>query len=179
MTSMRTSTRPLARLTVLALITLGVAGCGSGAAGSDDTGGGSGAQQAKAERFATCMREHGVRDFPDPDASGELTIDGVVNGSGLDPDGPAWKRAAAACKDLQPAGFTGRKRSAEQQDDVLQFARCMREHGVKDFPDPAVGDPPVDTNRIPSSNAPGGMAILNAAMRTCGSVLKLAAGGQR
>jgi len=172
---LRTSTRPLA---VLALITLTVAGCGSGAA--DPGGAGTdGAQQAKAVRFATCMRVHGVRDFPDPDASGELTIDGVVNGSGLDPDGPAWKRAAGACKDLQPAGFTGRKRSAEQQDDVLKFARCMREHGVKDFPDPAVGDPPVDTNRIPSSNAPGGMAILDAAMRTCGSVLKLAAGGQR
>ena len=65
----------------------------------------------KAVRFAECMRENGVREFPDPDASGELTIDGVVNGSTLDPDSPAWKGAIGACKDLQPSGFTGHKRT--------------------------------------------------------------------
>ena len=36
-------------------------------------------------KFAECMRDNGVSEFPDPDASGELTIDGVVNGSSLDP----------------------------------------------------------------------------------------------
>ena len=58
-------------------------------------------------KFAECMRENGISEFPDPDASGELTIDGVVNGSSLDPSGPAWKGAIAACEDLQPPGFTG------------------------------------------------------------------------
>ena len=29
-------------------------------------------------KFSECMRENGVKEFPDPDASGELTIDGVV-----------------------------------------------------------------------------------------------------
>ena len=62
-------------------------------------------------KFAECMRDNGVSEFPDPDASGELTIDGVVNGSSLDPSGAAWKQAIAACKDLQPPGFTGGKRS--------------------------------------------------------------------
>ena len=66
----------------------------------------------KAVKFAECMRDNGVSEFPDPDASGELTIDGVVNGSSLDPDGPAWKQAIGACKDLQPAGFTGTESAA-------------------------------------------------------------------
>ena len=57
-------------------------------------------------KFAECMRENGVSDFPDPDASGELTIDGVVNGSSLDPNTAVWKQAISACKDLQPPGFT-------------------------------------------------------------------------
>ena len=89
--------------------------------------------------------------FPDPDASGELTIDGVLNGSSLDPDAPAWKQAIAACKDLQPSGFTGAQATPEQQSASLKFAQCIREHGVTDFPDPINGEPLVDTNRIPSA----------------------------
>jgi hypothetical protein len=100
----------------------------------------------KAMKFAACMREHGVKDFPDPDASGELTIDGVLNGSSLDPDGPAWKQAMAACKGLEASGFTGHKRSAAQQKSALRFAQCMRDHGVKDFPDPTADGPLINVN---------------------------------
>ena len=122
-------------------------------------------------RFAECMRENGVPEFPDPDASGELTIDGVVNGSSLDTSTAAWKGAIGACKDLEPSGFTGHKRSSEQQTAALEFAQCIRENGVTDFPDPTAGQPLVDTNRIPSSARPGGMDILNAAMQKCGDDL--------
>ena len=103
-------------------------------------------------KFAECMRDNGVSEFPDPDASGELTIDGVVNGSSLDPSAAAWKKAIGACKDLQPAGFTGDEdASDEEQEARLEFAQCIRDNGVKDFPDPAKGEPLVDTNRIPSA----------------------------
>ncbi len=114
---------------------------------------------AKAVKFAACMREHGLSGFPDPDASGELTIDGIVNGSSLDPDSPAWKEAIGACKDLQPSGFTGHKRGSGQQDAALAFAECIRANGVPDFPDPAPDQPLVDTNRIPSSATDAGMTI--------------------
>ena len=40
----------------------------------------------------------------------------------------------------------------EQQAARLKFAQCIRENGVKDFPDPVNGEPLVDTNRIPSSD---------------------------
>jgi hypothetical protein len=163
-----------AALVMLALIG---AGCGSGSAANGDTGttvdAGNPSKKKTAVRdeavkFAECMRDNGVSEFPDPKGSGGLTIDGVVNGSSLDPDGPSWKRAIAACKDLQPPGFTGGgKRSSRQQSAGLEFAQCIRENRVKDFPDPVDGGPLVDTNRIPSANRPGGMTILNAAMQKC------------
>ncbi len=157
-------------LAALAAIALTCAGCSNT---PDEAPTRSSAGNDKAVKFAECMRDNGVSEFPDPDASGRLTIDGVVNGSSLDPDGPAWRKAIGACKDLQPAGFTGDgKRSAKKQDAALEFAQCIREHGVKDFPDPANGEPLVDTRRIPSSGRPGGMTILNAAMKTCGDLVR-------
>ena len=68
--------------------------------------------------------------------------------------------------------------SAEEQETRLEFAQCIRDNGVKDFPDPVNGEPLIDTTKIPSSNKPGGMTILNAATHKCGSVLGEAAGGQ-
>ena len=47
---------------------------------------------------------------------------------------------------------------------------------MKDFPDPVNGEPVVNTYKIPSSNRPGGMTILNAAMKKCGALLREAAG---
>ena len=90
-----------------------------------------------------------------------------------------WTRATTACKDMQPPGTLSAKRTRKQQSASLRFAQCVRENGVKDFPDPVNGEPLVNTYKIPSSNRPGGMTILNAAMRGCGNLLKEAAGGQR
>jgi hypothetical protein len=165
---------PLAAVALVALI-----GAGCGGNGSSGGGNATAANQEKSVKFAQCMRENGVSEFPDPDASGNLTIDGVLNGSGIDSDGPTWQKAIDACKDLQPAGFTGPgERSTDQQDAALKFAQCIRENGVEDFPDPAAGQPLVDTNRIPSANTAGGMSILNAAMQKCGDRAAEAMRGQ-
>jgi hypothetical protein len=77
-------------------------------------------------------------------------------------------KAVAACKALQPPGTLSAKLTPAQESAALKFAQCIRENGVPDFPDPVNGQPLVDTTRIPSSNKPGGMTILNAAMHTCG-----------
>ncbi|WP_205696090.1 hypothetical protein [Conexibacter sp. SYSU D00693] len=182
--------RALHGLAATVLAALAVAGC-SGGGGQDDpvtvsgspgggTGGGATApSQDRAVRFATCMREHGVPDFPDPDPSGELTLDGVVNGSSIDTDSPAWTGALRRCRDLQPAGFAGRRRSSEQQEGALRFAQCMREHGVSDFPDPTPGAPLIDTSRIPSARGrgareiPGFTAATDACMTTFGDQVGL------
>jgi hypothetical protein len=142
--------------------TAATAGTVSGGVNSTST------TRAKAVKFAECMRANGVGAFPDPDASGALTIDAVANGSSLDTSSAAFKQAVSACKDLEPSGFTGHQRSSQEQEAALEFAQCIRKNGVKDFPDPGKGDALVDTNRIPSAATPGGMSILQAAMQTCG-----------
>jgi hypothetical protein len=157
--------RPPAALALLAVI---VAGCSSTSGG---TGGNStAATHGKAVKFAECMRANGAGAFPDPDASGELTIDGIANGSSVDPSSAAFKRAISACKGLEPPGFMGHKRSPEQQKVALEFAQCIRDNGVPDFPDPTPDAPLVDTNRIPSAATTAGMTILNAAMHKCGAL---------
>jgi hypothetical protein len=153
--------RPLAALAMLAVI---VAGCSNGSA---DTGSSTAATHEKAVKFAECMRANGVSAFPDPDASGELTIETVANGSSLDTGSAAFEQALSACRDLEPAGFTGGKVTAQQRKPRLKFAQCIRDNGVTDFPDPTPDGPLIDTNRIPSANRPGGMNILHTAMRKC------------
>ena len=172
--SMSRKPGPLAALAVVALI-------GASCSDAPDENGGAGnanaANQGKAVKFAECMRDNGVSEFPDPEPSGGLTIDGVVNGSSLDPSSAAWENAMAACEDLQPPGFTGDEDvTAEEQEARLEFAQCIRDNGVEDFPDPAVDAPLVDTNRIPSAATESGMTVLNAAMQTCGDLAAEAMG---
>jgi hypothetical protein len=159
--------RPLAALAMLAVI---VAGCSNGSAdtGNSTATSGGNSTATKQVKFAECMRANGVSAFPDPNASGELTIDAVANGSALDTSSAAFEQAMTACKDLEPPGFTGGKVTPEQRKPRLEFAQCIRDHGVKDFPDPADDEPLVDTRRIPSAATEGGMSILNAAMQKCG-----------
>ena len=157
------------RMAVLGMVALVSAGCSSPPPGSG--GGGdspAAAAHGEAVKFAECMRHNGVGAFPDPDASGQLTIDGIANRASLDTDSTAFTQALTACKELEPPGFTGAKRSPEKQVAALRFAQCIRDNGVGDFPDPGPDDPLIDTNRIPSAAGKGGMSILHAAMQKCG-----------
>ncbi len=176
--------RPLRPLAALAAIALFCAGCGSeaqsdsGAAGgsgaSSSTGSGAGAGTTKRDqgvKFAECLRTNGVRDFPDPNAKGEFAY-----GISVSPE--VFRQAVDACKDLQPPGSLSSTRSPKEQSATLEFARCMRGNGVKDFPDPANGEPLVDTTKIPSTEREGGMTILNAAMHTCRRVMAQAVADQ-
>jgi hypothetical protein len=171
--------RALRALTALAMVAVIGAGCSNDSAENGDTGSGTAATSAdkkltardKAVKFAECIRAHGVRDFPDPNEKNQFEY-------GVSVTVTVWRKATTACKDLQPPGTLSGKRTPKEQSASLRFAQCIRDNGVKDFPDPVNGEPLVNTYKIPSSNQPGGMAVLNAAMQKCGSVLKEAAGGQ-
>jgi hypothetical protein len=170
-----TMTRALWPLAALATLAVIVAGCGNGSAGKRNTTATSGDDRTasiheKALKFSQCMRSHGVSAFPDPDPSGSFTIDGVVNGSSLDPNSPTFTQAIAACRNLEPPGFTGAKVTPQQTTARLKFAQCVRANGVPDFPDPTPNQPLVDTDRIPSAATASGMSALNAAMHKCGAI---------
>src|SRR5664279_4512972 len=98
--TMTRTLRPLAALGLIAMVTL-ISACGSSAPAETGTGADNTSNHAKAVKFSECMRAHGVSAFPDPNASGELTIDAVANGSSLNPSTPAFKQAHGACKDLE------------------------------------------------------------------------------
>jgi hypothetical protein len=161
---MSNTLRPLAALAMVAMVAVISAGCGA----TVSSGGNSTASAHETSvKFAECMRANGVSAFPDPDATGVLTIDAVANSSSLDTSSAAFEQALSACEDLEPPGFTGHERNAQEQEGALKFAQCIRDNGVKDFPDPVKGEPLVDTNRIPSAATTGGMSTLNAAMQKC------------
>ena len=53
---------------------------------------------AAALKYATCMRSHGVPNFPDPNGQGVIQIN---NATGvLEQSSPAFQKAEAACKSL-------------------------------------------------------------------------------
>lgn len=88
--------------------------------------------------FTECMREEGV-DMPDPEVDADGNIAGIRMG---DPDNPTMdvetmRAASEVCQPLLE-GFTigaGDVDQSAAQDSILEFAACMRNHGI-DFPDP-------------------------------------------
>ena len=111
-------------------------------ASSSGSSGASGSGDPRA--YSSCMRSHGVANFPDPDGKGRLLITSgaAANGkkTGLDVNSSLFKRAQQACQRLLPNGGrpTTAQRAKEQQT-MLKFAQCMRSHGVPKFPDPKAG----------------------------------------
>jgi len=176
--------RPLAAFGMAVIVAVIAAGCG-GASSSNGARTATAAHlgttnrtriltaREKAVKFSECLRAYGVSDFPDPNASGEFPSYGVSVTAAV------WTKAVAACKSLQPPGSLSAHLTQTQFAAALEFAQCVREHGVPDFPDPVNGQPLIDTNRIPSANKPGGMTILNAATHTCGRLLAQQTGGRQ
>jgi hypothetical protein len=82
------------------------------------------------------MRSHGVPDFPDPSANGGINLSDQP-GSDLNPNSTAFQAAARSCASIP--GFGSPSAARERQDiaELLPFARCVRAHGVPDFPDPS------------------------------------------
>jgi hypothetical protein len=119
-----------------------VAGCGSSDKPSAEA-----ARGGPLLKYAQCMRSHGVPNFPDPSPSGGLVVPNDIN-----VQSPAFKAAQQACGKLaQPAsGAGGPSESRELQ--LLELAKCMRSHGVPNFPDPTTSPPPPSSGNVIGGN---------------------------
>jgi hypothetical protein len=124
---------------------LGVAACGSASPSSTVTNASGGkASEASASRaleFASCMRSHGVSNFPDPtNGRIRLQVQQTPNSTtvnGVEVNGPAFQSAMTDCKPYLPnAGTPTAAQTAKAKAQSLAMARCMRSHGVPNFPDP-------------------------------------------
>ena len=125
-----------------------LAGCGgrsspgvahaSGPAASTDGAPASVSGPRSAVAYAACMRSHGVAAFPDPGSDGRFSL-----GGSIDPSSPRFQTAQRVCQSLLPTGGASLATQAgsgsvspQTQRQLLRFARCMRAHGVPNFPDP-------------------------------------------
>jgi hypothetical protein len=101
----------------------------TGIGGSPNAGGSASSPSALA--FARCVRAHGVPNFPDPDSSGHFNKQQLRQ---LGVSDSRLRAAQAPCQNLLPAGPP--PLTAQEQQDYLRAAACMRSHGITVFPDP-------------------------------------------
>jgi hypothetical protein len=127
-----------AAATLLAAAAL-AAGCSS-SSGSSVASAGSGTPTASARQtpstlaYAKCMISHGIKNFPEPDAKGQIQL---TNGQMPDINSPQFHAAMKACLSLNPASVgVSPAEQAKHQAALVTYAKCMRSHGVPDFPDP-------------------------------------------
>ncbi len=91
-----------------------------------------------AEKFAACMRSHGVANFPDPVIGpGQVSIRLTPTVA----SSPHFSSAQAACQHLLPGKPTATQFSTQQEADYLKAAACMRSHNIVGFPDPVFPSP--------------------------------------
>jgi hypothetical protein len=118
--------------------------------------------------LAQCIRSHGMPGFPDPSPSGGFSLTpGIL-------DRPQLNAAYGACRHLLPGGgpSLGQVEAQAQQGQQkallleLKLARCMRSHGVPNFPDPTSTGLNLNGSGI-NPQSPQ----FQAAMSTCGHVV--------
>jgi hypothetical protein len=127
------SSRPARNASLAAVATFAAlaAGCG----GSHATPQSASTQSLAAgwHRVVLCARAHGMPGLQDP------RID-PTSGKPIFPSGlkitPDARRACQSMADRLEAIADNRAPTAAQLAGLLRFARCMRSHGVYDFPDP-------------------------------------------
>jgi hypothetical protein len=163
-TSMKTRRPVPVAAALIAGIVLLLAACDSsppsGSTASPHTGGSTGPTSVA---YSACMRAHGVPSYPDPNSSGRLP---KTSAQALGVNTAAFQTAQQSRQHLLPS--TGGSFQQQFQQCVLagvcpqalvqealttqrKFARCMRSHGMPEFPDPRIG--PGGAPYFPASQA--------------------------
>ena len=149
---MRYRRRPtLAFFVVVVALSLLAAGCGGSprvanvATTTVPGGAGSAATTSRSRALllaGRCLREHGLANLPDPAiaTSGPAKGQAILDKQALHAFSQSVViQAMAACTTvLQKAGFSSGSdvKTPQQIQDGLAFARCVRRHGISNFPDP-------------------------------------------
>ena len=153
----RRAWQPTARTAaaIIATAALALLAACSGSPSSAGSGGspnaGRSASSPSAVGFSRCMRSQGVPDFPDPGSSGEIPKESAQH---LGVSSSQFTGAQRACQHLLPTTGGALTASSLQQcylagvcpqalvqqavNAGLKFARCMRSHGVPNWPDPTI-----------------------------------------
>jgi len=164
----------------LLIAALGLAACGSSrpnTGGATTSQGASAADQAKALAFSRCMRSHGVSNFPDPGGSGgglRLQIQKTPNSTsvnGVEVNGPVFQRAMTACRSYLPnGGHPTAAQTAKAKAQALAMSKCMRSHGVPNFPDPQFRSGGGIGIQLNGNGVNPNSPAFQAAQKACGSI---------
>ena len=135
---------------LVALAMLAAACGGSSSPGATGRGSLGNSASASVVAYSSCMRSHGVPNYPDPGSDGNLPK-GSAQAFGV--SNSQYQAAQRACRHLLPNSdtrFTASLTQCLETGDCppalvqraltegLRFARCMRDHGVPSWPDPTV-----------------------------------------
>jgi hypothetical protein len=138
------------------LFAIPLAGCGDDATAGDGAKPGPASDFDKQLAFAKCMRDNGV-DMPDPKEGPDGAVELGVRGAG--PDDPAFATAYEKCRGKLPNGGV-HTMSPGQRQKQLEFAKCMRDNGIADYPDPPADGRPAGRQPLPDPADPGYAAAL-------------------
>ena len=120
----------------------------AGSGGSPAAGGSAPAPSAVA--YSHCMRSHGVPNYPDPPSGGQVP---KADPQQLGVSSAQLQTAQRSCRHLYPGNGGALGASLRQCEEtsncpqamvrramnsMLAFSRCMRAHGVLNWPDPTV-----------------------------------------
>jgi hypothetical protein len=169
----RTRSRLVAVAVAVSLVSLLATACGSTsgshvaqvgstttARSTTSSSGAASSRLGGAIAFSRCMRAHGVLSFPDPAANGTIPKVALER---LGVSAARFQTAQSACRQLLPVPSRSQQQNVAAES--LQFARCVRRHGIAGFPDPD------RTGRIPDPASVGidqGSPQFEAANQACG-----------
>jgi hypothetical protein len=166
------------------LVLLAAACSGSASSAGRSPGAGGSANSPSAVAYSGCMRSHGVPNFPDPASSGQLP---KGDGQQFGVSTSQYQAAQQACQHLLPTGGS----LHQQEDQCMQnsdcppalvqqmltadreLARCMRSHGVPNFPDPTTDShgPVFNITKAGISDAASHTDQFEAKLNECGRLV--------
>ncbi|MGH2894443.1 MAG: hypothetical protein ACRDPM_14440 [Solirubrobacteraceae bacterium] len=172
--------RPASAVLAALLSSVAIASCG----GSSPSRTGVASTTNAGLKFAACVRAHGVPDFPDPNANpgGGGTETQAASAKSLSESPAVVQKADSQCRRYAAAAegpVVSKAQLANLKAGALAYAKCVRAHGVTDFPDPRVVTadggrsvgiaPPYGTgaNAVAHAQSP----TLQAAIKTCSSLV--------
>ena len=160
---------------------LGLAACGSSQPNTNGSTSAkaSNADAGKALAFSRCMRSHGVSNYPEPPSNGQIQIQvqrtpNSTSVNGVEVNGPVFQSAMQACRTYLPnGGHPTAAQTAKAKAQALAMSRCMRSHGVPNFPDPQFQSGPGGGIgvRIGGAGINPNSPAFQAAQKACGSIL--------
>jgi hypothetical protein len=106
------------------------------------------------------MRSRGISNFPDPSPRGGFNLRAL----GPEAGSPTFLAEQTACAKTQSAGSERPARyTGEQEQQIVAKARCIRAHGVPNFPDPrTVRDGMFGEPNLPPGWDPDAPAVVKA-----------------